>query len=56
MEKLIYYVAIGRLRKKVLKNLSNPRTPSQLSKSLKTHRSTINQILLDFTKKDEGMS
>ena len=51
MEKLIYYVAIGRLRKKVLKNLSNPRTPSQLSKSLKTHRSTINQILLDFTKK-----
>ena len=51
MDKLTLYVAIGKLRKKVLRSLDNPKTPTQLSRLLNTHRSTINKILLDFTKK-----
>ena len=51
MDKLTLWVAIGRLRKEVLRHLDNPRTATQLSKTLKTHRSTINQILLDFNEK-----
>lgn len=51
MYDLISFVSRGKIRKKVLFNLKNPNTPTELSKIIKTHRSTTSRAILVLEKK-----
>ena len=51
MEKEVYFLARGRLKIEVLKLLNQPRTSTQIAKTLKKHRSAISRIFLDLEKK-----
>ena len=51
MYELISFVSRGKIRKKVLENLLEPHTPTELSVILKTHRSTISRAIIDLEKK-----
>jgi predicted transcriptional regulator len=48
---LISFVSRGKIRKKVLENLLEPHTPTELSIIIKTHRSTISRAIIDLEKK-----
>ena len=52
MYNLISFVSRGKVRKQVLKELKEPHTPTELSRILKIHRSTISRTLLALQKKD----
>ncbi len=41
----------GKLRKKVLSKLNNPKTATELAKEMNKHRSSISRILLELEKK-----
>lgn len=41
----------GRIREKVLENLKEPKTATELAKQLSKHRSSISRVLLDLEKK-----
>jgi len=41
----------GNLRKKVLDNLNEPKTATELAKELGKHRSSISRVLLELEKK-----
>ena len=51
MYDLISFVSRGKVRKLVLKNLVKPNTPTELSKVIKTHRSTTSRTILILEKK-----
>ena len=51
MYDLISFVVRGKIRKKVLSNLIEPKTPTQLSHIIKTHRSTTSRSILALEKK-----
>ena len=51
MYELISFVNRGKVRKKVLQNLSKPTTPTALSRKIKTHRSTTSRAILELEKK-----
>jgi len=51
MYKLISFVSRGMVRKKVLKNLLEPHTPTELSHIINTHRSTTSRAILSLEKK-----
>jgi DNA-binding MarR family transcriptional regulator len=51
MYELISFVTRGKVRKKVLLNLDEPLTPTQLSEKIKTHRSTTSRTLLELEEK-----
>lgn len=47
----VSWIMRGRLRKKVLESLDKPKTATNLSKELDTHRSTVSDVLKQFTDK-----
>lgn len=49
---LLSFVSRGKIRKEVLRLLEKPMTPTDLSKKIKTHRSTVSRSLLELEKKD----
>lgn len=51
MYDLISYVTRGRVRKEVLKGLSKPLTPTQLSRKINTHRSTTSRAIIALEEK-----
>jgi len=51
MYDLISFVSRGKVRKLVLNNLVKPNTPTELSKVIKTHRSTTSRTILILEKK-----
>lgn len=51
MYNLVSFVSRGKVRKQVLRELKEPHTPTELSRLLKTHRSTISRTLLALQKK-----
>lgn len=51
MYNLISFVSRGKVRSKVLKNLLDPHTPTELSQMIKTHRSTTSRAILALEKK-----
>ena len=53
MWRLARFVLRGRVRRKVLTNLSKPMTATYLSKLLKVHRSSVSRALLDL--QEEGL-
>ena len=53
MYDLVSFVSRGKIRKKILKNLSEPKTPTQLSGKIGTHRSTISRAILSL--EDKGL-
>lgn len=52
MYNLMSFVIRSRIRKKSLENLKTPKTPTQISKILKTHRSTISRAILEMVDKN----
>ena len=51
MYDLVSFVSRGKVRKKVLKNLTKPYTPTQLSHIIRTHRSTTSRAILALENK-----
>lgn len=51
MYNLVSFVMRGKVRKRALKNLMEPNTPTELSKIIKTHRSTTSRAILALEKK-----
>jgi len=51
MYDLVSFVSRGKIRKKVLFNIVKPTTPTQLSHTIKTHRSTTSRTILALEKK-----
>lgn len=51
MYELISFVSRGKVRKRVLAGLVKPQTPTQLSKLIKTHRSTTSRTILALEEK-----
>jgi len=51
MYDLISFVSRGKVRKKVLVNLVQPHTPTELSQIIHTHRSTTSRTILALEKK-----
>ncbi len=51
MYSLISFVSRGRTRKRVLRNLLEPHTPTELSRIINTHRSTTSRAILALEKK-----
>lgn len=51
MYDLVSFVSRGKIRKKVLQNLIEPNTPTELSHIIKTHRSTTSRAILALEKK-----
>jgi DNA-binding MarR family transcriptional regulator len=47
----IAYLHRNKTKKNVLEILDKPKTPTQISKSLKIHRSSVSRILLELEKK-----
>ncbi len=50
MYDLISFVKRGKIRQKVLENLKEPHTPTELSKIIKTHRPTVSRAILALEK------
>lgn len=48
---LASFVSRGKTRKMVLENLGRPKTPTQLSNLLQTHRSTVSRSISQLRKK-----
>jgi len=48
---LVSFVKRGKIRKKILENLSSPKTPTELSQIIHTHRSTVSRTLIVLEKK-----
>ena len=46
MYEFVSFVSRGKIRKKVLENISEPITPTELSAKIKTHRSTTSRAIL----------
>lgn len=53
MYELVSFVSRGKIRKKVLENISEPVTPTELSTKIKTHRSTTSRAILAL--EDKGL-
>ena len=51
MYDLVSFVSRGKVRKKALQNLIKPNTPTELSRIIKTHRSTTSRTILALEKK-----
>lgn len=51
MYELISFVSRGKIRKIVLSNLVKPLTPTELSRIIKTHRSTTSRTILALESK-----
>ena len=51
MYELVSFVSRGKIRRKILENLSEPKTPTQLSTKIKTHRSTVSRAILSLEHK-----
>jgi len=51
MYDLLSFVVRGQVRKKVLKELDKPLTPTILSEKIRTHRSTTSRAILALEKK-----
>jgi predicted transcriptional regulator len=51
MYDLVSFVVRGNIKKKVLENLTEPRTPTQLSEIIGTHRSTISRSIISLQEK-----
>lgn len=51
MYELVSFVNRAKIRKEVLLNLTTPNTPTELSKIIKTHRSTTSRAILALEKK-----
>lgn len=51
MYELISFVSRGKIRRVVLSNLVKPRTPTELSHIIKTHRSTTSRTILSLVSK-----
>jgi len=51
MYDLISFVSRAKIRKEVLLNLDEPKTPTQLSKRIQTHRPTVSRAILALEKK-----
>lgn len=51
MYNLISFVSRGKVRIKVLKNLLEPHTPTELSQIINTHRSTTSRAILALEEK-----
>ncbi len=51
MYDLLSFVSRGKIRKKVMLGLKSPDTPTELSKKIKTHRSTTSRTILALEKK-----
>ena len=45
MFKLVSYVKRGEIRNEILKRLDKPKTPTQLTKEIKTHQSTVSRAI-----------
>ena len=52
MYNLISFVSRAKVRKQILLNLDSPKTPTELSKELKTHRPTISRALIALENKE----
>lgn len=52
MYNLISFVSRGKVRKKVLDNLVEPHTPTELSQIINTHRSTTSRAILALERKE----
>jgi len=52
MYDLVSFVSRGKVRKKIMNALTKPMTPTELSKRIKTHRSTTSRALLALEKKE----
>ena len=51
MYDLVSFVSRGKVRKKVLKILLEPHTPTEISQKINTHRSTTSRAILALEKK-----
>lgn len=51
MYELISFVNRGKVRKKVLKELVKPMTPTELSTKIQIHRSTTSRTLIELERK-----
>jgi DNA-binding MarR family transcriptional regulator len=51
MQKAWIYVKKGRLRRKVMLELDEAHTATELAKKLRKHRSSVSRTLLDLAKK-----
>jgi predicted transcriptional regulator len=51
MYNLISFVSRGKIRKRVLENLFQPHTPTELSHTIETHRSTTSRTILALKSK-----
>jgi len=51
MYDLVSFVGRGKIRKRVLCSLVKPQTPTELSQSIQTHRSTVSRTILALEKK-----
>ena len=51
MYELVSFVSRGKIRRKVLKNLLVPHTPTELSHIINTDRSTTSRSILDLQRK-----
>ena len=51
MYELVSFVARGKIRKEVLKNLITPKTPTQISEIISTQRPTVSRAILALQEK-----
>ena len=51
MYDLVSFVTRGKVRVKVLRELSDPKTPTKLAPIVKTHRSTVSRAILSLERK-----
>jgi len=51
MYELVSFVSRGKIRERVLEELSTPKTPTQLSDIISTQRPTISRAISDLQKK-----
>jgi DNA-binding MarR family transcriptional regulator len=51
MYQLISFVKRGKVRARVLQNISKPRTPTELSEMIQAHRSTTSRAILSLENK-----
>lgn len=49
---LISFVSRGKIRKKVLSNLLEPHTPTELAEIIKAHRSSVSRAILELEEKN----
>lgn len=49
--KRIIFLKRGKIRKKVLEKLSEPKTATEIAKELNLHRSSVSRVLIDLEKK-----